>query len=456
MTEAPSVVWFRRDLRLRDHAALLTAAQQGPVLALFVLDDVLLRTAGGPRTAWLRRSLRALDADLREHGGGLVVRRGRPADVVPATAAEVGASAVHVSADFTPYGARRDTAVETALAGLPGSPGLVRTGSPYAVAPGRVVRGDGAPYQVFTPFYRSWLDHGWRRPAESDPAATTWVAAPGDGIPDDPELGDGTTLPEPGEAGAAAAWARFREEGLAGYDTDRDRPDHDATSRMSPHLKIGTVHPRTLLADLGHSTGEDAYRRQLAWRDFYAAVLHFWPRSAHGYFRRAFESMEYDTGAEAQQRFRAWQEGRTGFPYVDAGMRQLLAEGWMHNRLRMLVASFLVKDLHLEWTLGARHFMDHLVDGDLANNQHGWQWAAGTGTDAAPYFRVFNPITQGEKFDPQGDYVRRWVPELRDVPGKAVHRPWDLPQHPVGYPHPLVDHAEERREALRRLSAVQS
>ncbi len=343
-----------------------------------------------------------------------------------------------------------------ALAGLPGSPGLVRTGSPYAVAPGRVVRGDGAPYQVFTPFYRSWLDHGWRRPAESDPAATTWLTADGDAIPTTPT--SPTARPSRSRARRAPprAWRRFREEGVGGYDTERDRPDHDATSRMSPHLKIGTVHPRTLLADLGHSTGEDAYRRQLAWRDFYAAVLHFWPRSAHGYFRPAFERMEYDTGPQAQERFRAWQEGRTGFPYVDAGMRQLLAEGWMHNRLRMLVASFLVKDLHLEWTLGARHFMDHLIDGDLANNQHGWQWAAGCGTDAAPYFRVFNPVTQGEKFDPQGDYVRRWVPELRDVPGKAVHRPWDLPQPPAGYPHPLVDHAEERREALRRLSAVQS
>lgn len=443
---SPTVLWFRRDLRLRDHPALAAAGEQGPVTALFVLDDVLLRSSAGPRTAYLLRTLRALDADLREHGGRLTLRRGKPEKVLPALVEEIGANAVHISADYAPYGAARDVRVATALGDTP----LVRTGSPYAVAPGRVLKDDGEPYKVFTPFHRAWLEHGWREPADSRPATTDWHVIDGDAIPDDPQID--ADLPDAGEQAARAAWRCFCGNDLEVYGRDRDRPDLDHTSRMSPHLKLGTIHPRTMLADLGRSAGP--YVRQLAWREFYASVLHHWPDSAHGYFKPEMAKMAHDSGAQADRAFEAWACGQTGFPIVDAGMRQLLATGWMHNRLRLIVASFLVKDLHLEWTRGARHFMDHLVDGDLANNQHGWQWAAGTGTDPAPYFRVFNPIIQGKKFDPEGDYVRRWVPELMELPGKQVHEPWTADIAPGNYPSPIVDHAQERVEALARYAAV--
>ncbi len=235
------------------------------------------------------------------------------------------------------------------------------------------------------------------------------------------------------------------EQGLTDYPAHRDRPDLDATSRMSAHLKFGTIHPRTMAADL--ASGNDAYLRELAFRDFYAAVLYHWPDSAWRNWNRDFDAIEVDDDEAALRAFEAWKAGRTGFPIVDAGMRQLAATGFMHNRVRMIVASFLVKDLHLPWQWGARWFLEQLVDGDLANNQHGWQWAAGCGTDAAPYFRVFNPTLQGAKFDPDGAYIRRWVPELADV--VDVHKLGT--GRPRSYPEPIVDHAEERLEALREV-----
>jgi deoxyribodipyrimidine photo-lyase len=438
-----AVLWFRRDLRLSDHPALLAAADEGPVTALFVLDDELRKPSGAPRIAFMYRTLRALDGQLRAHGGGLVVRRGKPESVVPAVAREAGASSVHISADFGPYGRARDEHVDEALGDVP----LVRTGSPYAVAPGRVTKGDGSPFKVYTPFYRAWCAHGWRKPARSRPGDVDWRTAGGAGIPRDPRLPAGLTLPEAGEEAALAAWRRFRRSRLSGYGTERDRPDLDHTSRLSPYLKWGSIHPRTILDVLGEQ--DSVYRREIAWREFYAAVLYFWPDSARGYFLPETAKMPYASGREADEALRAWAEGRTGYPIVDAGMRQLLAEGWMHNRLRMIVASFLVKDLHIEWTRGARHFMRHLVDGDLASNQHGWQWTAGTGTDAVPYFRIFNPVTQGQKFDPQGDYIRRYVPELRGLSGREVHEPWERQAGlPAGYPERIVDHAEERNRSL--------
>ena len=443
-----SVMWFRRDLRLHDHPALDAAAAEGPVLALFVLDEALRGPSGAPRLAFLYRTLRALDEDLRGRAGRLIVRRGKPEDIVPAVAAEVAATSVHVSADFGPYGSSRDDRVAEQLGGVP----LVRTGSPYAVAPGRVVKPDGAPYKVYGPFYRAWREHGWRAPARATAGRTGWVTAVGDtGIPDDPDLASGVRLPDAGEDAARTAWQRFRRHHLRDYPGERDRPDLDTTSRMSVYLKYGSIHPRTLLADLGPA--DETLRKELAWREFYAAVLYFWPDSARGCYQAEMARMTYSTGARAEAHFAAWQRGETGYPIVDAGMRQLLAEGWMHNRVRMIVASFLVKDLHLEWTAGARHFMNHLLDGDLASNQHGWQWTAGTGTDAAPYSRVFNPTTQALKFDPDGDYVRRWVPELRGLAGRAAHEPV-AHGGVAGYPDPIVDHAREREVALERYQAV--
>ena len=445
-----AVMWFRRDLRLGDNPALLEAAADGDVLPLFVLDPALWGPAGPSRRAHLGASLRALDASLRRRQASLSVVRGDPVRRVVLAAREVGASRVHVAADFGPYGHRRDQAVEKALAehGIE----LVRTGSPYAVAPGRVTNGSGDPYKVFTPFSKAWADHGWRGPVDP-PTGVSWLAV-GDttDIPD-PELPDGLELPEAGERAAARRWREFLDERVGDYAADRDRPGVEGTSRMSVHLKWGEIHPRTMLADLARfrSQGAATYRKELAWREFYADVLFHRPETVREYLRPEFARMPYD---EPGEQFEAWQRGRTGFPIVDAGMRQLRATGWMHNRVRMIVASFLVKDLHLEWQHGARHFMHWLVDGDLASNQHGWQWTAGCGTDAAPYFRVFNPTGQGRKFDPAGGYIRRWVEELAGV--EDPHEPDDEVRREVGYPAPVVDHKEERLEALDRWEKIRA
>ena len=451
-----SILWLRRDLRLHDHPALGAAHEaaqgsDGRVLPVFVADPALLATAGPARLAALREALTELD---EAYDGALVVRHGEPHEVVPALAAEVGARSVHVSAETTPYGRRRDDRVTQALG--PDVP-LVATGSPYAVTPGRVLTGAGEPYQVFTPFSRAWREHGWRRPAEV-PAGLRWHK----GVPRD-ELGADDVEPGPagdpvGERSAGLRWSEVLDRGLEHYGEERNRPDLDGTSRLSAQLKYGTIHPRTLLADLaahpsGRSPGATTFVTELAWREFYADVLWHKPGSAWADLRPALGALEYDDPGDPAvgPAFEAWCAGRTGYPFVDAGMRQLLATGWMHNRVRMVTASFLVKDLHVWWPHGARHFLAHLRDGDIASNNHGWQWVAGTGTDAAPYFRVFNPVLQGERFDPEGDYVRRWVPELRHVAGAAVHQPWkrtDAGAH--GYPERVVDHAAERQETLRR------
>jgi deoxyribodipyrimidine photo-lyase len=399
--------------------------------------------------------LRALDASLRRLGGALVVVEGDPVRRVVDVARAAGADRVHVAADYGPYGHRRDEAVERALDehGI----GLARTGSPYAVAPGRLHNGSGRPYQVYTPFSRAWAEHGWRAPVDpptaarwADPAALDGVEPAA--IPDLPAP-DGLELPEAGEAAAHRRWQEFLER-VGDYDDERDRPDLDRTSHLSVHLKWGEIHPRTLLADLARlrSTGVATYRKELAWREFFADVLFHRPETARDYLRPDFGRLRYDDPGD---RLRAWAEGRTGFPVVDAGLRQMRATGWMHNRVRMIVASFLVKDLHLEWQHGARHFMHWLVDADLASNQQNWQWAAGSGVDAAPYFRVFNPTTQGRRFDPDGAYVRRWVPELAALPATAdPHDPGPDDRAAVGYPMPMVDHAAERREALARYEEI--
>ena len=453
-----SVLWFRRDLRVADNPALLAAAS-GQALALFVLDPALWAPAGPVRRAYLLRSLRALSQSL---GGRLHVRLGDPATLVPQVAAEVDADQVHCAADFGPYGARRDAAVDRALDAA--GRALVRTGSPYAVAPGRVVKQDGSAYRVFTPFYRAWVAHGWRGPAPDLPAPVRWVSLGGGAeLPAEPDLG-ALTLPPVGEQAARLRWADYRDGALSGYAAQRNRPDLAATSAMSAALRWGEIHPRTLLADLADMSDpaaapadgrHEVFRKELAWREFYADVLHHSPDSARQPLRADLAAIAVDTGPGADELLQAWQRGQTGYPFVDAGMRQLQSEGWVHNRVRMVVASFLVKDLHLPWTAGARWFMQWLRDGDLASNQHGWQWVAGTGTDAAPYYRVFNPVRQGLTFDPDGAYVRRYVPELRDVPGPAAHEPWTLPAGPpAGYPDRVVLHEHERAVALDRYATA--
>ncbi|WP_324653305.1 deoxyribodipyrimidine photo-lyase [Georgenia sp. H159] len=446
-----ALLWLRRDLRLSDLPSLLAAHESGgDVLPVFVADPVLLASAGPVRRAHLAGAIAGVTASS---DGALVVRVGRPETEIPLLAREVGATSVHISRESTPYGRRRDRQVEDALDDVP----LVATGTPYAVGPGLVRKTDGEPYRVFTPFSRAWHEHGWPAPA-AVPTGLEWhrgvesAPLPWDEAP--PAAGTGETA-------ARSRWAEFLEEGLAGYDDNRDRPDLDATSQMSVHLKYGTIHPRTMLADVaahpaGRTEGARRFVTELCWREFYADVLWHRPDSAWADLREDLRGMVYeDPAGEAADLVRAWEAGRTGYPFVDAGMRQLLTEGWMHNRVRMVVASFLVKDLHVWWPHGARYFLDHLRDGDLASNNHGWQWVAGTGTDASPYFRVFNPVTQGERYDPDGAYVRRYIPELAHVAGAAVHQPWRVPDgFANGYPERIVDHGEERADALRRYEAA--
>ncbi len=445
-----SILWLRRDLRLHDLPALGTAheaAGDGTVLPLFVLDPPLLASAGPVR---LRCLVEALTAAQEQYDGALVLRRGRPEQVVPQVAREVGATGVHVTAETTPYGRARDARVATAL---PDDVPLVPTGSPYAVSPGRLLTGAGTPYSVFTPFSRAWRAHGWRAPADV-PGEVRWHRGlAGEPFPDVPPEALGVDMPPVGEDAALRRWREFLDDGLARYAEQRDRPDLAGTSTMSVQLKYGTIHPRTMLADLARhpladGDGATKFTSELCWRDFYGDVLWHRPDSSRADLTDALATLRYDDPGET---FTAWQEGRTGFPFVDAGMRQLLREGWVHNRVRMVVASFLVKDLHVHWRHGARHFLHHLRDGDVGSNAHGWQWVAGTGTDPSPYFRVFNPVTQGERFDPDGDYVRRYVPELAHIAGAAVHQPWRLLDgYTAGYPERVVDHHTERDEALRR------
>lgn len=452
------LLWLRRDLRRADHPALRAAvddAGEGGVLPVFVLDPGLWDAAGDARREWLGATLAATAARFDD---ALVLRLGDPVEQIPALAQEVGADAVHVTAETTPFGRRRDAAVARRLA----EAGVAwrETGTPYAVPPGSVRNGNGKPYRVFTPFRSAWWRHGWEQPHPS-PRGVTWASA--DPHPEAVRRVEeaatayaGRDRLPAGEEAARRRWRAFVADHLLDYDEGRDRPDLDVTSRMSPYLKLGVVHPRTLLHDVAPLVHEHDGARdlasELAWREFYADVVHHHPRSLWSDLTDGLRAMRYD---EPVEDIEAWRQGRTGFPIVDAGMRQLLAEGWMHNRVRMITASFLTKDLHVWWPTGARHFLDHLIDGDVASNNHGWQWVAGTGTDAAPYFRVFNPITQGRRFDPSGAYVRRWVPELRHLDGPAAHAPWEADDgYAHGYPEPILDHAVERREALARYEAT--
>lgn len=432
-----AAVWFRRDLRLTDNPAwAAAAAASSPQTPLFIVDPRLWDGAGPHRRTQLTAHLHALDAELQEWGGRLCVRRGDPAQILATF------DAVYWNADYTPYATFRD---KKAMATVD-HPAVFH--GTVVHPPGEVLSKTGEPYKVFTPYHKAWAAKSREPGPEAGNAAVTTDT--GAGLPDL----EAKPLMAPGSAAAHGRLEDFCQR-VDAYPEERDRPDLDTTSRLSADLKYGTISPRTVAAVVGTATpGRAAYVRQLCWRDFYTQVMFAFPHTRYRAMREEYDNIQWDNDADALE---AWQRGATGYPIVDAGMRQLLTEGWMHNRVRMIAASFLVKDLLGDWRLGERYFRRLLVDGDLAQNIGNWQWVAGTGTDAAPYFRIFNPVTQGRKFDPAGDYVRRYVPELAQAPAAWIHAPWTagpLELAAAGvtlggtYPEPIVDHAEARQACL--------
>jgi deoxyribodipyrimidine photo-lyase len=453
------VHWFRADLRLGDNTALAEAAWRSERIAfLFVVDERLCSSprVGERRLRFLRGCLEALGGELAKRGHALSVRRGDPAREVARFARELGADAVSWNRDTTPYARRRDAAVERALAEA-GLETIAR--KDRVVFEGAELRtGAGRGYQVFTPFRKAWLARLGEgapplaarprlpAPLQRRPSAEALAALPAFG---------GDPLPPAGESAALRRLERFCARAIGDYAAARDLPSLDGTSRLSPHLRFGTISPRACVraareAALGEPrlrAGALAWLDELVWREFYAAVLEEHPRVLARAFRPAYDRVRWN---EDERGFAAWRAGRTGYPIVDAGLRQLAQTGWMHNRARMIAASFLVKDLLVDWRRGEGWFLEQLVDADPASNNGGWQWSASTGTDAQPYFRIFSPTAQGERFDPRGAYVRRWIPELRDLPDALVHRPWEAPARAPEYPMPIVDHAERRVLALQR------
>jgi deoxyribodipyrimidine photo-lyase len=461
---SPLIVLFRSDLRLADHPALAMAARSGrPVIPVFVFDEGNRHAMPGAASRWwLHHSLDRLAEALAALGSRLILRRGNAARVLPQLVRETGAGGVLASRSHEP----RQRAVERLIADS--GVGLKLFPGNHLFEPGTVLTQTGAPYRVFTPFHRACLE----APAPDAPiAAPAALAAPGL-WPASDTLADWGLLPAapdwagglreswtPGEAGAAHRLEAFLDRTAAGYADARDIPAGDGTSRLSPHLHFGEVSARQVWhAAIDHpdagGAGIAAFLREVMWREFSCHLLHHFPEMTHRPLRREFEAFPWNHDDEA---LRAWQRGETGYPIVDAGMRQLWRTGWMHNRVRMIAASFLVKDLRLDWRLGAAWFLDTLVDADAANNSSGWQWVAGCGTDAAPYFRVFNPALQARKFDPEGRYVRRWIPELGNVPDPYVAEPWTMMparRETMGlglgqsYPDRIVDHVEARKRAL--------
>ncbi len=480
------VCWFRRDLRVRDQTALYHAARDAEqVIPLFIVDPALMAAphGGGPRVAFLLDSLRALDENLRRLGGYLLVRQGDPREVLLGVLRESGADGVYVNRDYVEPGLTRDRRVRAAVE----SEGYLYQDFKdiVVVEPGELLTGGGTPYTVYTPYWRAWT----ARPAPPVlPAPAGVLVTP---------LLDDIVIPTPedvgwtvdidvakgGEDEARRILDRFTDGARApiqDYATARNVPGEPGTSRLAPHIRFGTISPRTALAATravtqdgvrpgpragggsgGGKAGDAAARKgpvtwagELAWRDFYFTWMHNNPRvETHAYDVR-YENLPFEDDPDL---FAAWRHGQTGFPLIDAGMRQLNKEGWMHNRLRMTTASFLCKDLLVDWRMGADYFWERLTCGDKPANVGGWQWSASVGTDAQPYFRVFNPVTQGERYDPTGTYVRRYVPELAAVPDKYVQSPWTMPASEAArigftlgqtYPAPVVDHAERRQRAI--------
>ncbi|PZN95414.1 MAG: deoxyribodipyrimidine photolyase [Alphaproteobacteria bacterium] len=459
---APHLIWFRNDLRLADHAALIGAARQGPLVALYVLDDDTPGhwRMGAAQRWWLHHSLAVLGRDLATRGGGLVLRRGRAGSVVPEFAQAIGAAAVHTLTHYEPWAKAQDAEVARAVT-------LKRYHGALLAPPASVLAGGGGRYRIFTPWWKKLQEQ--LPPPEPQPVPEmTFAAAPaGDNLadwnllPTRPDWSGGFDIWTPGEAGAAARLATFLDV-ATGYDTARNLPSQEGSSRLSPHLALGEISVRSIwhaVADAIPAAQAEPYLRELGWRDFAANILDQFPDHADVPGRAQFDDMGFRSAPDDLE---AWQRGRTGYPIVDAGMRQLWTTGWMHNRVRMIAASFLVKHLLVDWRVGQRWFWDCLVDADLNANSLGWQWVMGSGVDSSPFNRVFAPLSQSAKFDAAG-YIRRWVPELAQLPDSVIHDP--AAAEPMllraagvtlgrTYPRPIIDHAEGRARALAAYAAA--
>ncbi len=484
MSVTPVLLWFRQDLRLQDNPALQAAlARGGPVVAVFIWDELGEAgwKLGGASRWWLHHALAALDASLRELGSKLVLARGESGAVLKTLVRQLGAGAVYWNRRYEPAVIARDSSIKTELtaAGVE----VKSFNGALLFEPHTIQNKQGRPFQVFTPFWKHCLELPVP-PATKLATKLAWPEPPT--RPHSLALAELELLPtiawdvgfgptwQPGEAGAAARLKKFTARAMEGYADARNRPDLDGTSMLSPWLHFGELSPRQVWAAVAAqskesgvfppSNGARVFLSEIGWREFAHHLLFHFPHTPERPLRAEFANFPWAADAGGAK-LRAWQLGQTGYPIVDAGMRQLWHTGWMHNRVRMVVASFLVKHLRLPWTHGAAWFWDTLVDADLASNTLGWQWSAGCGADAAPYFRIFAPVLQGMKFDSAGDYVRRWVPELAKLPAENIHAPWEAPLHVLAtagvklgenYPHPIVDHARARSEALAALKQLRA
>lgn len=453
----PVLYWFRRDLRLADHPGLTAAIASGrPVIPVFILDEVTgAKWAPGAASLWwLHHSLTALAADLAARGASLVLRRGATATELPHLVADTGAVDVHVGEPIEPW-ARR--VIDALAQTIP----IRRHRTALLFHPDDIRTGSGTPFGVFTPFSkacrRSYMDHPPLPAPARIPTTTTTprsdVLAHWKLLPTSPDWAGGMRAGHtPGEAGALRRLTEFLPR-VAAYSDARNIPGVPGTSTLSPHLAWGEISPATIWTAASEAGGKglESFQNELLWREFSAHLLWNFPALPDAPLKPAFANFPWRDDAKS---LRAWQHGMTGFPIVDAGMRQLWHTGWMHNRVRMIVASFLIKHLLIPWQEGEAWFWDCLVDADLAANAASWQWVAGSGADAAPFFRVFNPVLQGQKFDPAGDYVRAWVPELKSVLEKHIHAPWESPVPPRNYPAPIVDLAFGRKRALAALQTI--